>query len=487
MRVLGLALVAAAVPDVCPGSDDALDADGDGTPDGCETVRWAADVPIAAVHAPTGIDVADLDSDGYPDVLAIWYCQGGCNGRVSWIENLGGGAWAVDRVIDEPPSLYESELTTGDLDGDGDPDVITTNSGRDNVSWYPNLGGGSFGLPVVVETGHDGASGCAVADLDGDGALALAVTGIYADDVRWLGSVGSVVTGPTVLATGLDRAGQVLAGDLDGDGDMDLAVRASTADAVVWLEGLVGGVFGPAVQIDGPSDPEDLAMGDIDGDGDPDLVVAALGAGKVFAYLNVGGVWLKQTALVTPSPLAVGLADIDNDGDLDLAVAPNIGPAVVAQNDGSGNFFEPRTFLPNTLIPHHVRAADVDLDGDLDLVVADENKLQVDWIENLGRDTDGDGLADLEDICPLDPTNPDVDGDGVCDSAPVVATDTGGGAAPVDTGSAPPAPEDPPAAAAPEPAPDAKAAETSCASTPRPGPVAPVLLALGLLRRRRRR
>jgi hypothetical protein len=86
---------------------------------------------------------ADLDGDGDQDVLfgssALDYVNE--LGKVAWIENLGAGSFALERAL-SPGSLtlYFPDLAVGDLDGDGDIDVVTAApmSGPDKVLWFEN-------------------------------------------------------------------------------------------------------------------------------------------------------------------------------------------------------------------------------------------------------------------------------------------------------------------------------------------------------------
>ena len=111
----------------------------------------------------------DLDGDRDLDVVsASW----GDDYKIAWYENTDGqGSFGPQQVIStevvKPWSVY-----AGDLDGDGDLDVLSASDEDNKIAWYENTDGrGSFGPQQVITTEEDSASSVYAGDLDGDGDL----------------------------------------------------------------------------------------------------------------------------------------------------------------------------------------------------------------------------------------------------------------------------------------------------------------------------
>ncbi len=67
------------------------------------------------------------------------------------------------------PSGQVHSIATGDLDGDGDLDLVTGSIAADEVAWFRNDGTGTFGEAQILTQTVNGVHTVAVADLDGDG------------------------------------------------------------------------------------------------------------------------------------------------------------------------------------------------------------------------------------------------------------------------------------------------------------------------------
>jgi hypothetical protein len=137
---------------------------------------FAAAVQHRAVMNPTWIAAGDLNGDGEPDLVV-----GSSSGDgVSVLLNQGGGAFAakVGYSADSPRAA-----AVVDLNGDGRPDLALAN-GRE-VNSMLNLGRGTFGLPAVHRAG-DTPRGIAAADLNGDGKPDIAVANAMDDTVSVL-------------------------------------------------------------------------------------------------------------------------------------------------------------------------------------------------------------------------------------------------------------------------------------------------------------
>src|SRR5262249_23093429 len=114
-------------------------------------------------------------------------------------------------------------MQAGDLDRDGDVDLVTANTASGDVSVLINDGAARFLQSASYPAGHFPVS-LKSADLDGDGYLDLAMKDVFTEDITVLFQKGG---GTFHLALSFFAEGGlapiVEAGDLDGDRDIDLA------------------------------------------------------------------------------------------------------------------------------------------------------------------------------------------------------------------------------------------------------------------------
>jgi hypothetical protein len=204
----------------------------DGTPE--DEDPWTERVIEENVAETRTICAADFDADGDPDLL------GGARvaGLVVWYENPGDPKAEpfVRHVIDDT-AAWASHGHPVDMDGDGDLDVVMASGiarGGDppgKVVWYENDGtpaDGPWEMHVVCDPFDQGFEAIA-GDLDADGDMDVVATEWNAPGrVVWFENLGDP-KGPWTMRPIKENwvnANQVIAADLDADGDLDLAAVA---------------------------------------------------------------------------------------------------------------------------------------------------------------------------------------------------------------------------------------------------------------------
>ncbi|MGI4874247.1 MAG: FG-GAP-like repeat-containing protein [Janthinobacterium lividum] len=193
-----------------------------------------ANAEVAGVSSGSpAFGVGDLDNDGALDLINAGTSSAG--GKVDFRFNNGAGAFTARTTV---PSLALSDdpraLTLGDIDADGDLDlVIGYNISLGTVSVFVNNGAGVFGVETRVAVGTSGGiRSVALADVDADGDLDLLVPAISGGMVSVRVNNGSGVFSAPVanaeIAAGSNPLSVTL-GDLDADGDVDFVVCATSS------------------------------------------------------------------------------------------------------------------------------------------------------------------------------------------------------------------------------------------------------------------
>ncbi|GAB2790509.1 MULTISPECIES: FG-GAP-like repeat-containing protein [Hymenobacter] len=316
-----------------------------------------------------GVTVGDVDNDGDLDMIAT---TKNSNSAIVLRLNDGSGNFPVSREI--PTDFHSQQALLSDLDADGDLDLLVSSSSTGKISLRLNDGRGNFSGTNALTGGEF----LAVGDIDADGDQdILSADSGPGPNVFFNNGNATFTTGSYA---GLDDAVGLALADVDNDGDLDVVTTHGLTSKFAKIglnDGRGSFTPGPAVAVGAAATA--LALADLDGDQDVDLVTVHRTTGRLHVQYNDGRGQFGnlQAVPVGPEPTALELADVDADGDLDLVV-PNYQQQLtrpntisVRLNDGHGGFAPaPSAVVTPNDAAYQIALGDLDNDGDLDLLTA---------------------------------------------------------------------------------------------------------------------
>lgn len=242
--------------------------------------------PFSGKPWVTDLTIGDLDGDGLLDIV---FCEGQLN-QVIWLQQGDNGQF-IERLITKDIQ-GPAHVEFADINQDGRQDLLIASMGKvlpDNrnigsVVILENKGNHSFESHTVLEDTYrvTDVQGEDI-DRDGDMDLAIAQFGYYQGAVAWMENQGEWQFKSRRL---LNLSGAIHSpiADFDQDGDPDIAALISQEWEEIYFFNNLEGRFGQKVLYGSTNEDfgsSGISIGDIDGDGDPDI---AYTNGDAFDY-----------------------------------------------------------------------------------------------------------------------------------------------------------------------------------------------------------
>jgi len=345
------------------------------------------------------VEIADLDGDGRPDLL---FANGGDYSAPGSPEpnqvflNGGPGARfieATERVLGPTPDLARV-IKARDLNGDGLVDIVVGTTYQTQSRLFLGLGNGRFTevtrthLPQMPLSVGD----LEVGDVDADGDLDLVladwgpgnnmtndggVTRLWTND----GTGRFSDEAPRMPQVKIRFSWDLELADADNDGDLDVLVSCKRCPGGSLFRNDGAGRFtdDPRALPQYTNNYEFEAM-DLDGDGFLDLVTLNDGeivnesssSRREHVFRNDGKgrfrdateAWWPAAANVGEDDNMVAFLDADSDGDADFVVGSLSGPDRLLINDGHGHLQVRLDVFDGAPTPGTLGLALADLDGD---------------------------------------------------------------------------------------------------------------------------
>jgi len=288
--------------------------------------------------------VGDLDLDGNPEVVTTYACPGYFPGCLAVLHGDGTGVIWHKENIDATGGT-----ALGDIDGDGYGDIVTYlyNGGSRQVVAFDRDGNQMWATDVSAREENY----AVITDLEGDGSVE-----VVANELILAGATGGIVAGLT--PTPASTWGAPAVADLDGDGYQEILLEQGVYESTGHLRFLCGsggvGTFPQPVNVDADPAGEVLIA-------NPSQLVVCDDNGTVL--------WTWAHNAPYGSPVAV--ADFDGDGLQEFAFAQS-GELVLISSDGA----------PMWITPIHdfsglagCTSWDIDLDGVPEVIYADEDDI----------------------------------------------------------------------------------------------------------------
>ncbi|MEN0021120.1 MAG: FG-GAP-like repeat-containing protein, partial [Planctomycetota bacterium] len=251
-----------------------------------------------------GLVVGDFNGDQLVDFVTTGPQGGPDSGLQAFINDGAGSFTSRAFALGTGWNTFDPVLVAGDVDGDGDLDIVTI----DAQEVVESL---SFQTAVVFE--NDG-------------------TGLFVQrDIP----IGSVV--PTSLGLA----------DVDLDSQDEIIIGTRPLGSLAGNNLIVFDVMPTAIVAIGSAVTngmsEDIEAADFDGDGDEDLAVGFRDPGRATQiFVNDNGVLVPGSRIAHDFTDDIDLADFDGDGDIDIAVAEinTFRSVLILLNDGNANLME---------------------------------------------------------------------------------------------------------------------------------------------------
>lgn len=281
-------------------------------------ISFATKVDYVTETGPIEVKITDINGDGKPDVIVLNLGSG--NGIVSIYKNTSSiSTISLSSKVDLATVGYAKSISIGDIDRDGKPDVIETNS--NGVSVFKNVSTiNTISFNTALNFNYAYVTyDSSIGDLDGDGRIDIIFTD--ANTARFSVLRNTSIPGTITFASKVDftldgngRNLQIM--DLDGDSKLDLLVQKSTfpncaifknSSTIANISFVVNGSI---------SSGGKMSVGDLDGDGRADLANSDCGSALLItpnnsSYNNISMSFAFSLSQANGSD--VSICDIDGD------------------------------------------------------------------------------------------------------------------------------------------------------------------------------
>ena len=326
----------------------------------------------SCAYSPQGVAIGDLDGDGDKDIVVSYF-----SGDSIFVYRNAKSSTVANRDTFAPGVSFRSGINPfaviiEDIDGDGKKDIIVSNSGGSSITVFRNeslpgiFNTNSLSTAVGFTTGPNPV-GMATADIDGDGKKDIVVANLS---------------------------------NMSGSSNMPeyyISIFKNTSTIGV----IAANSFAPRVDYPSGYYPRSLAVDDIDGDGKPDIVainydtpqfentISVFRNNSLMGVINNSSLEAKVDFFNSgPGTIDAAIGDLDGDGKKEIAAITAYDNNVyVFRNQSSigtinsASFSSPSVFSTGGL-PLYIAMADMNNDGKKDMIITNAASNSFSYYEN---------------------------------------------------------------------------------------------------------
>jgi hypothetical protein len=279
-----------------------------------------------------GFTTGDFDEDGFDDAAVV---SEGAAGLL-FLGDTGG------LNIGENISGQGNVVAASDIDDDGHLDLVVGSKTTLTLSYLRGLGDGSFTFVRSVDISGVPPADLGLGDVNGDGEVDVVLLDEGGQLATLDGSPGGNWAAPVTLQLAGKVPTRLAIADYNLDGADDIAVvNASSTPTLMVFDGTVGGTVALADELDvwvpligSLAEGIDVATADFDLDGRPDFVTAGPDDVRVVRS-TLAGLVLEPGAPAGGGQSAIAAADLNNDNFPDVISVGAFFTRLLSEGDGS--------------------------------------------------------------------------------------------------------------------------------------------------------